>query len=65
MVAIGVMLSYFINCQFRRSLILIPNSPSVELVGVSINIVDGPRIWRIPFGKNSRWIDELFCLTSL
>ncbi|KAF9068739.1 general substrate transporter [Rhodocollybia butyracea] len=32
MVAIGVMLSYFIN------------------FGVSINIVDGPRIWRIPFG---------------
>lgn len=61
MVAIGVMLSYFINCtSLHHSSIPHPHPqphPNVNTicflrysVGISTNGITGPKVWQIPFG---------------
>ena len=49
MVAIGVMLSYFINCKSRHLLWCIA-ADMILVVGVSLHIHTGPEVWRIPLG---------------
>jgi MFS family permease len=51
MVAIGVMISYFVNCNlylffFARFILSNP----CATVGIALHIHDSPKIWRIPFG---------------
>ena len=50
MVAIGVMVSYFVNCELP----LIPNPLTIPLTafldGIGIHMKTGVDIWRVPFG---------------
>ena len=51
MVAVGVMISYFINCRsipFYLNLGVITYTPF--LVGISQHNPEGPKVWQIPFG---------------
>lgn len=48
MVAIGVMLSYFINREPVRH--CVSTLLSLRLVGVGLHMADSPSVWRIPFG---------------
>ena len=51
MVAIGVMLSYYVNCQHVPLFLQARYADrSVLIVGISQHNPHGPRVWQIPFG---------------
>src|SRR6266850_1296551 len=49
MVAIGVMISYFINCMFNSCLILHTGPDLFVTVGIGLHVQNSSKIWRIPF----------------
>lgn len=50
MVAVGVMISYFINCKSELLVILTLSLTLGFLVGISLHMPTGFGVWRIPFG---------------
>ena len=49
MVAIGVMISYFINCTLRSFFNLTFDQCDIITVGIGLHVHNSPRIWRLPF----------------
>lgn len=50
MVAVGVMISYFINCEPHLLVMLAPLLTRLFPVGISLHMPTGFGVWRIPFG---------------